>query len=159
MGGHKLNGGQAAKLAHQLQELVGQWEKYDAEQRSVVRAAAAYFLKADDAIPDYEVGGLVDDEAVVDAAFAAVGRKPDSGNSDGSKCERCRYTRSRCRCRNKAVLHNDITFDIYSGGDKLGSVRISKGSIDWAPARRRSFKRISWERFATTMNELYDARR
>lgn len=54
----------------------------------------------------------------------------------------------------KAVLHNDITFDIYSDGKKLGSLTLSKGSIDWWPKRRRSGKRISWERFAAVMDDL-----
>jgi len=53
----------------------------------------------------------------------------------------------------KTILHSDITFGIYSAGKKIGSVRISKGTIDWAPSRSRSFKKISWERFAAMMND------
>lgn len=71
---HKLNGGQAARLAAKLQALVGDCASLDGEQRSVVRAAIAYFLEPDDAMPDHSVGGLVDDEAVIHAAFAALGR-------------------------------------------------------------------------------------
>lgn len=52
----------------------------------------------------------------------------------------------------KTVLYSDITFGIYSGGKKLGSVRISKGTIDWAPSRSRTFKKMTWERFASIMN-------
>lgn len=53
----------------------------------------------------------------------------------------------------KTVLHSDITFDIYSDDKKLGSVRISKGTIDWAASRSRTFKKIEWERFARLMTE------
>lgn len=54
----------------------------------------------------------------------------------------------------KAMLHSDVSFEIYSDGKKLGTMTISKGSIDWWPKRRRSGKRISWERFAQAMDEL-----
>lgn len=36
----------------------------------------------------------------------------------------------------KTVLHNDISFTISAGGRTLGELTISKGSIDWRPARR-----------------------
>lgn len=71
---HKVHSGQAARLAARIQDLVAEWASLDAAQRSVVRAATAYFLEADDAIPDHAAAGLGDDEAVVDAAFVALGR-------------------------------------------------------------------------------------
>ncbi|WP_299926129.1 hypothetical protein [uncultured Nocardioides sp.] len=30
----------------------------------------------------------------------------------------------------KAMLHSDVSFEIYSDGKKLGTMTISKGSID-----------------------------
>jgi hypothetical protein len=53
----------------------------------------------------------------------------------------------------KMMLHNDVGFDIFSDGKKLGTLTISKGSIDWWPKRKRSGKRMTWEKFATLMNE------
>lgn len=54
----------------------------------------------------------------------------------------------------KQVINSDVRFDIYSNKEKLGTMTISKGSIDWWPKRKQSGKRISWEKFAGVMNEL-----
>lgn len=51
----------------------------------------------------------------------------------------------------KTVLHSDISFSVLSDGALLGELRISKGSIDWRPANRRSAIRMKWERFAQLM--------
>ena len=34
----------------------------------------------------------------------------------------------------KVVLSADVVFDIRSDDEKLGELRISKGTIDWAPS-------------------------
>lgn len=72
---HSAHGGKAAKLAMDLQTLVDTWESLDGEQRTVVRAAVAYFLDENDAIPDDQPNGLDDDDAVIAAAYAALGRQ------------------------------------------------------------------------------------
>lgn len=36
----------------------------------------------------------------------------------------------------KVVLSADVVFDIRSDDEKLGELRISKGTIDWAPSKR-----------------------
>lgn len=69
---HAANRGYAAQLATQLADLLDGWADYDAGQRSVARAAAAYFLEDADALPDHEIGGLTDDAAVVQAATVAL---------------------------------------------------------------------------------------
>lgn len=69
---HIANRSQAERLAAEIAELLHPWDTYDGGQRSVVRAAAAYFLELTDAIADANVGGLIDDEAVVNAARIAV---------------------------------------------------------------------------------------
>jgi hypothetical protein len=56
----------------------------------------------------------------------------------------------------KQVLHSDITFDIYSDGEKLGSLKISKGSVDWTPRHKQRPRQIKWERFAAVLDDLYD---
>lgn len=73
---HAANRGLAARLADTIQSILGRWETYDAGQRSVARAAAAYFLNHDDAMPDSSVGGLVDDDAVVTAAATVLAPSP-----------------------------------------------------------------------------------
>lgn len=43
----------------------------------------------------------------------------------------------------------DVTCHAYSDGTKIGTLRLSKGTVDWTPARNSvNFKRFSWERFA-----------
>jgi len=59
----------------------------------------------------------------------------------------------------KQVLHTDVTFDIYSDGEKLGTMRISKGTLDWTPKNKQRPKKIRWERFAAIMDEVYEGHR
>ncbi len=43
----------------------------------------------------------------------------------------------------------DITCRAYSNGVKIGTLRLSKGTVDWMPARATvNIRRLSWERFA-----------
>ena len=37
----------------------------------------------------------------------------------------------------KVVLHADVVFEIRSDDEKLGELRVSKGSIDWYPAKAK----------------------
>ncbi len=69
---HASNAQLADRLAASLEELLRPWDGYNATQRAVARAAVAYFLQSSDAVPDELVGGLVDDDAVVDAARQAL---------------------------------------------------------------------------------------
>lgn len=59
----------------------------------------------------------------------------------------------------KAVFSGDIIFEVYSDNEKLGSLEISKGSVDWTPKGKQRSKAIEWERFAGLMNRLYDGER
>jgi hypothetical protein len=51
------------------------------------------------------------------------------------------------------VLNTDIEVAVRSDGELLGRIRISRGSIDWIPAQKRSARRLSWTRFADLMEE------
>ena len=43
----------------------------------------------------------------------------------------------------------DVTCHAYSDGAKIGTLRLSKGTVDWAPAGKSvNIKRFKWERFA-----------
>ena len=54
----------------------------------------------------------------------------------------------------KLALAKDIVFDIRSDGSKLGALLISKGNVEWKPAKSVTTKyRISWEKFAAIMEE------
>ena len=64
--------GAAAGIVRDLERLIDRWSELTAEGRAVVHATVAYFLLADDAIPDALPNGWEDDDRVVDAAYAAL---------------------------------------------------------------------------------------
>jgi hypothetical protein len=45
----------------------------------------------------------------------------------------------------------DASFPVWSDDDFLERLRVSKGSVDWQPARGQMVYRLSWERFAELM--------
>jgi hypothetical protein len=53
----------------------------------------------------------------------------------------------------KVVLHKDVTFVVKSDSVKLGELRVSKGSIDWVPAKHQNGCRLRWEQFDLLMRE------
>jgi len=64
----------ASRIASDLELLFDESEEMTDDEKSVVFAAARYFITYDDATPDYYVDGLIDDDAVVEAAFTALAR-------------------------------------------------------------------------------------
>ena len=46
----------------------------------------------------------------------------------------------------KVVLSADVVFEIRSDEEKLGELRISKGTIDWAPSNAK-LPQLTWEQF------------
>jgi len=69
----------AQRIASDLASLVGDWENFTVEETSQIRATFDYFLLEDDGVADPSADGLLDDDAVVDALFAALGRERDTG--------------------------------------------------------------------------------
>ena len=53
----------------------------------------------------------------------------------------------------KLVLNKDVRIVVSSGETRLGELSISKGSVDWRPAKHPSSYRLSWERFDAVMRE------
>ena len=51
------------------------------------------------------------------------------------------------------VENVDATFPVWSDDERLGALRVSKGSVDWQPAHGQMVYRLSWERFAELMKE------
>jgi len=67
----------AARIYDDLSDLMGDWASLDDDERSVVYAALTYFVEDEDFTADADPDGLLDDDAVVDCAFAALGRERD----------------------------------------------------------------------------------
>ncbi len=53
----------------------------------------------------------------------------------------------------KPLKNVDTTISIWSDGEKLGELRVSRGTLDWKSARKKSAKRISWERLAALLDQ------
>jgi hypothetical protein len=53
-----------------------------------------------------------------------------------------------------AIVNADARFLVYSDDEKLGELAVSRGTIDWWPARRRKAISITWERFARLMEDF-----
>ena len=51
----------------------------------------------------------------------------------------------------KTVLNKDVVFDVYSDYNKLGTLKISKGSVEWAPANFTRGFHLLWEQFDKMM--------
>jgi hypothetical protein len=45
----------------------------------------------------------------------------------------------------------DVEIPVKADGKTLGRLRISKGGVDWKPARKQRPYRMTWERFAAVM--------
>lgn len=53
----------------------------------------------------------------------------------------------------KIVLNKDIEFEIYSDGLKIGTLKISKGSLEWLPSNHQYGYHCNWEKFNELMVE------
>lgn len=51
------------------------------------------------------------------------------------------------------IVNTDIEVAVRADGALLGRIRISRGSIDWIPAQKRSARRLRWAKFADLMEE------
>lgn len=52
-----------------------------------------------------------------------------------------------------AVDSADLVIEVTSGDQKLGELRISRGTIDWAPRAHASARWLEWEEFDRVMQE------
>jgi hypothetical protein len=54
----------------------------------------------------------------------------------------------------KFVLHKDVKIEVKNGDGKLGTVLVSKGNIEWLPAKNFvNKKRLTWTKFAELMEQ------
>lgn len=56
----------------------------------------------------------------------------------------------RARIDTKVISHKDLEIVVRRNAQKLGTLLISKGNIEWLPRGKYiNKKRLSWQRFAT----------
>jgi hypothetical protein len=51
------------------------------------------------------------------------------------------------------IVNTDIEVEVRADDELLGRIGISRGSIDWKPAHKKSAHRVRWEGFARLMEE------
>ena len=55
----------------------------------------------------------------------------------------------------REVVNADYSFEIFSDGEKIGTLDISKGTVDWWPRNAKSGVEVRWEDFATLMDACF----
>jgi hypothetical protein len=50
-----------------------------------------------------------------------------------------------------SVVNRDVEFLVYKNNKKLGTLKVSKGSIDWIPSNGTVARYLSWSDFALIM--------
>ncbi len=53
----------------------------------------------------------------------------------------------------KPVKNVDTTIAIWSDGEKLGELRVSRGTLDWKSAGKKNAKSFSWEQLADLLDK------
>lgn len=53
----------------------------------------------------------------------------------------------------KVIVNADVVFAVKSDGEKLGELRVSKGTIDWRPANKQRIVALTWEQFDKLMRD------
>ena len=51
------------------------------------------------------------------------------------------------------LKNKDAIFEIYSDNEKLGNLKVSKGSIEWVPANHTNGYHLAWETFGELMEK------
>lgn len=59
----------------------------------------------------------------------------------------------------RRIVNTDLTVVVKSDGTKLGELLISKGTVDWRPAKRQKPISMRWETFARLIEDWDDNKR
>ena len=54
------------------------------------------------------------------------------------------------------VVNTDLVIEVSSDDHKLGELRISRGTIDWAPHKFKNPISLPWEKFDQVMRSAAD---
>lgn len=49
------------------------------------------------------------------------------------------------------IYNTDVRIEVWSDDEKLGELRVSRGTIDWAPRRHQTPFSLTWEKFDEVM--------
>jgi nitrogen fixation protein FixH len=53
----------------------------------------------------------------------------------------------------RPIKNTDATFKVHSDDELLGTLKVSRGSLEWSPANARKGYHINWEDFNVLMQQ------
>ena len=51
------------------------------------------------------------------------------------------------------VENKDVSFEVHGDGEKIGTLKVSKGSIEWVPKHQQTGFNLYWMQFDELMQE------
>lgn len=59
----------------------------------------------------------------------------------------------KVRAPELTVTGSDFEFHVTRDGEKFGTLRVSKGNVQWVPVNWRRARKLSWKQFDEVMKE------
>jgi hypothetical protein len=53
----------------------------------------------------------------------------------------------------KTLLNKDAVFEVYSDDEKMGNLKVSRGTIEWVPVNHSNGYHLTWENFDALMKQ------
>jgi len=58
----------------------------------------------------------------------------------------------------RELVNSDVSFEIFSDAQKLGTLLVSKGTVDWFPRSAQSAVSLEWEELALLLDAAFEDR-
>ena len=58
----------------------------------------------------------------------------------------------------RELVNSDVSFEIFSDAQKLGTLLVSKGTVDWFPRSAQSAVSLEWEELALLLDAAFQDR-
>lgn len=55
----------------------------------------------------------------------------------------------------REIGKEDVIFNIYEDGEKFGTIKISKGALEWFPRSNKKPFKLGWKRFDKAIKDFY----
>jgi hypothetical protein len=52
--------------------------------------------------------------------------------------------------------NSDVVFTVYQDGEKLGTITVSKGAIEWYPSKAKNPYKMDWGRFDKILRDYFN---
>lgn len=58
----------------------------------------------------------------------------------------------------RELVNSDVRFEIFSDAQKLGTLLVSKGTVDWFPRNAQTAISLEWEDLAVLLDAAFEDR-